>query len=85
MVLFAAATTIPDSLFQQYDGSALYSPLIVSSLAGANVASSGVLNTALIPRSKRQQGAKDVEKSTTLFIKPQTSTEIQAFPSYSLF
>ena len=66
MLLVAAATTA-DSLVQQYDDSQ-YSPVIVSSLAGVNIPSSGVLNAAMILRNKR-------EKPNIEYITQQTVTE----------
>lgn len=60
MGIFAAAATMPDFLNHQYDDSTgpikLYSPVIVSSLNGDNVASSGIMNAnAIISRKKRQR------------------------------
>ncbi len=76
MVLFAAATTMPDSLFQQYDDSA-YSPVIISSLVGNDVVSPGILKAAMILRSKRQDGVGKSERTMTEYIVPQTVTEVR--------
>jgi len=65
MVLLTAAATMPASLVQQYDDDSAYSPAIVSSLAGINVASSGILNAVTIPRSKRQRGAENSGQTST--------------------
>jgi len=66
-MLIAAAATMPDSPVQQYDDSE-YSPVIVSSFAGVNVPSSGILNAAKILRNKR-------ENPSIEYITQQTVTE----------
>ena len=71
MLLFAAASPMPDSLFQQYDYSA-YSPVLVSSLAG-NVASPGILNAVMNLRIKRQHGEGKSGKTMTEYIMPKIS------------
>ena len=79
MGLFAAAATMPDFVNQRNDdstGSAkLYSPVIVSSLNGENIPSSGIMNAnAIIFRNKRQRrptvpnkgaGSEDIELLTS--------------------
>jgi len=53
MGLFAAAATISEFSDQQYDGSPskLYSPVVISSLKGEDIALPGILNIAPIINS----------------------------------
>lgn len=70
---------MPDFLVSNYDPgdpmpNHLISPVIVSSLTGENVASSGSLNAYIIVQNKRQMIPLQQQETQTVFI-PQQETQ----------